>query len=177
MVIPWDGYPLSKLLSLVEPLGKAKFVEYTTLLDPSQMPGQKRDVLQWPYVEGLRLDEAMHPLTLLTFGLYGEALPNQDGAPVRVVVPWKYGFKSVKTITKIELVDALPLTFWMRATPTECGFYANVNPDVPHQRWSQGRELRFLGQTPEPIVPTLPFNDYAEQVAALYQGMDLKVNF
>ncbi len=174
MVIPWVGYPLSNLIRQVEPLGKAKFVEFTTLLDPSQMPGQRREVLQWPYTEGLRLDEAMHPLTLLTFGLYGEALPNQDGAPVRVVVPWKYGFKSCKSIVHIRFTDSQPATAWNKAAPNEYGFYSNVNPEVDHPRWSQARERR-IGEFFK--RKTLMFNGYGDQVASLYAGMDLRKNF
>jgi methionine sulfoxide reductase catalytic subunit len=174
MVIPWTGYSLSKLISQVEPLGKAKYVEFTTLLDPSQMPGQRRDVLQWPYVEGLRLDEAMNPLTLLTFGLYGEALPNQDGAPVRVVIPWKYGFKSCKSIVRIRFTDSQPATAWNKSAPNEYGFYSNVNPDVDHPRWSQAKERR-IGEFFK--RKTLMFNGYGDQVASLYAGMDLRKNF
>lgn len=170
MVVPWLGYPLAELLKHVEPTGSARFVEFVSLHDPQQMPGQRGTVLQWPYREGLRLDEAMHPLTLLTFGLYGELLPNQNGAPVRIVIPWKYGFKSAKSLVRIRLVREQPVSSWMQAGPTEYGFYANVNPAVAHPRWSQAKERRigdFLKR------PTLPFNGYAEQVAALYAGMDL----
>lgn len=174
MVIPWAGFPLSALLKQVDPKGNAKFVEFETLKDPEQMPGQSRNVLDWPYREGLRMDEAMNPLTLLTVGLYGDVLPNQNGAPVRIVVPWKYGFKSAKSIVRIRLVEKMPVTSWMQAGPEEYGFYANVNPDVEHPRWSQAKERRigdFLKR------PTLPFNGYGEQVASLYAGMDLKRNF
>jgi methionine sulfoxide reductase catalytic subunit len=174
MVVPWIGFPLSELLKKVEPTSKAKFVEFTTLHDPEQMPGQKTAVLEWPYREGLRIDEAMHPLTLLTFGLYGEMLPNQNGAPLRLVIPWKYGFKSAKAIVKIRLSEQQPTTSWMKAGPSEYGFYANVNPAVDHPRWSQAKERRigeFLKR------PTLPFNGYAEQVAPLYAGMDLNQYF
>lgn len=174
MVIPWVGFPLSALLKQVEPRGSAKFVEFETLKDPEQMPGQRRNVLDWPYREGLRMDEAMNPLTLLTVGLYGDVLPNQNGAPVRIVVPWKYGFKSAKSIVRIRLVEKMPVTSWMQAGPEEYGFYANVNRDVDHPRWSQAKERRigdFLKR------PTLPFNGYGEQVASLYAGMDLKRNF
>ncbi|QFY44420.1 protein-methionine-sulfoxide reductase catalytic subunit MsrP [Candidatus Methylospira mobilis] len=170
MVVPWLGFPLAELIKRVEPTGNAKFVEFVTLHDAEQMPGQRSGVLEWPYREGLRIDEAMHPLTLLTFGLYGEVLPNQNGAPVRVIVPWKYGFKSVKSIVKIRLLEQQPVTSWMQAGPREYGFYANVNPAVDHPRWSQARERRigeFLKR------PTLPFNGYADQVAGLYAGMDL----
>ncbi|MDD5036366.1 MAG: protein-methionine-sulfoxide reductase catalytic subunit MsrP [Methylococcaceae bacterium] len=170
MVIPWVGFPLAELIKQVEPTGNAKFVEFITLHDPAQMPGQRSSVLEWPYREGLRLDEAMHPLALLAVGLYGEVLPNQNGAPLRVVVPWKYGFKSAKSIVKIRFLEQPPLTAWMKAGPNEYGFYANVNPQVDHPRWSQARERRigdfFRRQT-------LPFNGYAEQVAGLYAGMDL----
>jgi sulfoxide reductase catalytic subunit YedY len=174
MVVPWLGYSLAELIRRVEPTGNAKFVEFVSLHDPAQMPGQKTSVLDWPYREGLRMDEAMHPLTLLTLGLYGEVLPNQNGAPVRIVTPWKYGFKSAKSIVKIRLVEKQPLTSWMKAGPGEYGFYANVNPEVDHPRWSQARERRigeFLKRN------TLMFNGYADEVVALYAGMDLKRNF
>lgn len=174
MVVPWLGYPLAALLKQVEPTGNAKFVEFTSLYDPEQMLGQRMRVLDWPYREGLRLDEAMHPLTLLTFGLYGELLPNQNGAPVRIVVPWKYGFKSAKSIVKIRLVEQQPISSWMRAGPDEYGFYANVNPAVDHPRWSQAKERR-LGEFLK--RPTLPFNGYGDQVASLYAGMDLSKYF
>ncbi len=174
MVIPWIGYPLAALIRQVEPSGSARFVEFTTLLDPRRMPGQRRAVLDWPYVEGLRLDEAMHPLTLLTVGLYGEVLPNQNGAPIRVVVPWKYGFKSAKSIVRIRFVEQAPQTSWMRAAPHEYGFYSNVNPAVDHPRWSQARERR-IGEFRK--RDTLPFNGYGEQVAGLYAGMDLRKFF
>lgn len=174
MVIPWVGLPLNEILKQVEPMGSAKFVEFTTLNDPSRMPGQRSPVLNWPYVEGLRLDEAQHPLTLLTLGLYGEVLPNQNGAPVRIVTPWKYGFKSAKSIVRIRLVEKMPVSSWQRASPSEYGFYSNVNPAVDHPRWSQARERRigeFLKRK------TLPFNGYGEQVASMYAGMDLKKFF
>ncbi|HWQ39271.1 MAG TPA: protein-methionine-sulfoxide reductase catalytic subunit MsrP [Burkholderiales bacterium] len=174
MVIPWVGYPFSELIKRVEPTANAKFVEFTTLLDPGQMPGQKVPVLDWPYVEGLRLDEAMHPLTLLTVGLYGEVLPNQNGAPVRVVVPWKYGFKSAKSIVRIRFTAEMPRTSWMIAVPREYGFYSNVNPQVDHPRWSQAKERR-IGELLK--RETLMFNGYGEQVAGLYAGMDLKKFF
>ena len=174
MVIPWAGYSLSKLLDRVRPLSAAKYVAFTTLLDPKTMPGQKTDVLQWPYVEGLRMDEAMHPLTLLATGLYGRELPAQDGAPVRLVIPWKYGFKGIKSIVKISLVAEQPPTSWNRYAPDEYGFYANVNPNHPHPRWSQATEQRIGESRPR---PTLMFNGYAEQVAGLYAGMDLDKNF
>ncbi|HJW24142.1 MAG TPA: protein-methionine-sulfoxide reductase catalytic subunit MsrP [Rhodocyclaceae bacterium] len=174
MVIPWVGYPLEELVKRVEPLGSARFVEFTTLHDPVQMPGQRSRVLEWPYVEGLRLDEARHPLTLLTLGLYGEVLPNQNGAPVRIVVPWKYGFKSAKSIVRIRFTDKQPVSTWTRANAREYGFYSNVNPEVDHPRWSQARERRigeFLKRK------TLMFNGYGDQVARLYAGMDLRQNF
>jgi sulfoxide reductase catalytic subunit YedY len=176
MVIPWIGFPLASLLKRVEPTGQAKFVEFTTLLDPNQFPAQKPGFfgfssLDWPYVEGLRLDEALHPLTLLTVGMYGKVLPNQNGAPIRVVVPWKYGFKSAKSIVRIRLVGEQPKTAWEKAAPSEYGFYSNVNPAVSHPRWSQADERR-IGEFRR--RPTLPFNGYADQVASLYTGMDLK---
>jgi methionine sulfoxide reductase catalytic subunit len=174
MVVPWIGFPLSALLNEVDPTGNAKFVEFETLNDPKQMPGVNRAVLDWPYREGLRIDEAMNPLTLLTVGLYGQVLPNQNGAPVRVIIPWKYGFKSVKSIVSIRLTNTQPTTSWMKAGPDEYGFYANVNPAVDHPRWSQARERR-LGEFLK--RETLPFNGYSEQVASLYQGMDLTRNF
>ena len=170
MEIPWVGFPLAKVQALVEPLGNAKFVAFETLLDPAHMPGQRTDVLQWPYVEGLRLDEATHPLALLTLGLYGRVLPNQNGAPVRLVVPWKYGFKSIKSITRIRLVDRMPPTSWNRSAPNEYGFYANVNPEVDHPRWSQAHERRIGDFLPR---KTLPYNGYGEEVAGLYRGMNL----
>jgi sulfoxide reductase catalytic subunit YedY len=171
MVIPWTGFPLSALIKQVEPTSKAQFVEFTTVLRPTQMPGQKRDVLDWPYVEGLRLDEAMNPFAILAVGLYGETLPNQDGAPIRLVVPWKYGFKSAKSIVKIRFVDSMPKTAWNKAAPSEYGFYSNVNPQVDHPRWSQAKERR-LGEFSK--RPTLMFNGYGDQVASLYSGMDLR---
>jgi len=174
IVVPWVGFSLSTLLKKAEPLGKAKFVQFTTLNDPSQMPGLKVPVLNWPYVEGLRLDEAMHPLTLLCFGMYGEVLPNQDGAPLRIVVPWKYGFKSAKAIVRITFTDSQPVNTWNEASPREYGFYSNVNPNVDHPRWSQAKERR-LGEFLK--RPTLMFNGYGDQVASLYSGMDLKKNF
>jgi sulfoxide reductase catalytic subunit YedY len=171
MVIPWVGIPLRDVIKRVEPTSKAKYVEFTTLHDPEQMPGQRRRVLNWPYVEGLRMDEAMHPLTILAVGLYGQILPNQNGAPLRLVVPWKYGFKSIKSIVKIRFTQTQPQTTWAQAGPGEYGFYANVNPDVDHPRWSQKRERRigdFFKRD------TLMLNGYADQVASLYQGMDPK---
>jgi methionine sulfoxide reductase catalytic subunit len=174
MVIPWLGFPLAALLARVEPTSHAKYVAFTTLLDPEQMPGQQDRVLDWPYVEGLRLDEAMHPLTLLAAGLYGKTLPNQNGAPLRLVVPWKYGFKGIKSIVKIELTREQPRTTWNEAARSEYGFYANVNPLVDHPRWSQATERR-IGELSR--RQTLPFNGYAEQVAMLYKGLDLRRNF
>ena len=174
MVIPWVGFPLSALIKKVEPTAKAKYVEFTTLLDPKQMPGQRRRVLDWPYVEGLRMDEAMHPLTIFATGLYGRNLPNQNGAPIRLVVPWKYGFKSIKSIVKIRFVEKQPMTSWGKAIPNEYGFYSNVNPDVDHPRWSQARERR-IGEFRK--RKTLMFNGYADQVASLYEGMDLTANY
>ena len=170
MVIPWIGFPLYKLLEKVEPNSQAKYVAFQTLYDPKRMPNQHTGVLEWPYVEGLRLDEAMHPLTILATGLYGETLPPQDGAPVRLVVPWKYGFKSIKSIVKITLVDDQPPTTWNNETPYEYGFYSNVNPSVRHPRWSQATERRIGEFSPR---KTLLFNGYGEQVAHLYEGMDL----
>jgi len=174
MVIPWVGFPLAEIIRRAEPTGNAKYVEFVTLNDPRQMPGQRSRVLDWPYVEGLRMDEAMHPLTLLTVGLYGELLPNQNGAPVRLVVPWKYGFKSAKSIVKIRFVEKQPNTAWMRAAPSEYGFYSNVNPNVDHPRWSQAKERR-IGEFGKRA--TLMFNGYGDQVARLYSGMDLKRYF
>ena len=178
MVIPWVGFSLNKLLEKVEPTSAARYVAFETLYDPKRFPGQKGGIfgsgLQWPYVEGLRLDEAMHPLTILASGIYGEALPPQDGAPIRLVVPWKYGFKGIKSIVKITLVNTQPPTTWNLEAPNEYGFYSNVNPNVRHPRWSQATEQRIgeFGRR-----DTLMFNGYADQVASLYQGMDLKVNF
>jgi len=174
IVVPWVGFSLSELIKRVNPTSKAKFVEFTTILDMSQMPGQQRNVLQWPYVEGLRMDEATHPLALLCFGMYGEDLPNQDGAPLRIVVPWKYGFKSAKAIVRIRFTEKQPLNTWNISAPTEYGFYSNVNPTVDHPRWSQAKERR-LGEFLK--RPTLMFNGYGDQVASLYSGMDLKKNF
>ena len=174
MVIPWMGVPLRDVLRKVEPLPSARFVEFTTLYDPKQMPGQRSDVLPWPYKDGLRLDEANHPLTLLVTGMYGKTIPNQNGAPLRLVVPWKYGFKGVKSIARIRLTDKQPRTSWNDAAANEYGFYANVNPAVDHPRWSQASERR-VGEFRR--RPTLPFNGYASQVASLYSGLDLKVNF
>jgi sulfoxide reductase catalytic subunit YedY len=171
MVIPWIGIPLNALIKAVEPTSKAKYVAFQTLQDPKQMPGERVEVLNWPYTEGLRLDEAMNPLTILAVGLYGETLPNQDGAPIRLVVPWKYGFKGIKSIVKISLVENEPPTAWNLAAPSEYGFYSNVNPDVDHPRWSQSTERR-IGEFRR--RKTLMFNGYGDQVAKLYSGMDLK---
>jgi methionine sulfoxide reductase catalytic subunit len=174
MVIPWVGFPLGDFLKRVGPAPGARFVEFTTLLDPRRMPGQSYGVLDWPYVEGLRLDEAQHPLTILAVGLYGKTLPNQNGAPLRLVVPWKYGFKSIKSIVRIRLTDKQPTTSWQRSAPHEYGFYSNVNPEVDHPRWSQARERR-IGEFFK--RKTLMFNGYADQVASLYSGLDLRKNF
>jgi sulfoxide reductase catalytic subunit YedY len=174
MVIPWLGFPLSHLLDEVEPTAQAKYVRFETLHAPEQMPGQKSSWYNWPYVEGLRLDEAMHNLTLLSTGLYGKELLAQNGAPIRLVVPWKYGFKSIKSIVKLELVEEMPVSLWMNAASNEYGFYANVNPEVNHPRWSQATERRIgeLGRR-----DTLMFNGYEEDVSSLYSGMDLAVNY
>jgi sulfoxide reductase catalytic subunit YedY len=177
MVIPWVGFSLSNLIKQVQPTSKAKYVMFTTLMDLGQFPGQRSPVLDWPYTEGLRMDEAMHPLALLTFGLYGETLPNQDGAPVRLVVPWKYGFKGIKSIVKIDFVGSEPPTAWNKAAPNEYGFYSNVNPNVDHPRWSQATERRLDGSFGLRRIPTQMFNGYADQVASLYSGMDLKKYF
>jgi len=174
MVIPWVGFPLSDLLKRVEPTSRARYVAFTSLFDPEQMPGQLRRVLPWPYVEGLRIDEAMHPLTILAVGVYGRTLPNQNGSPLRLVVPWKYGFKGIKSIVKITLTEEQPPTTWNVVAPHEYGFYANVNPAVDHPRWSQATE-RQIGELAR--RPTLPFNGYTEQVAGLYTGMDLRRDF
>lgn len=174
MVIPWAGIPISRLLEVVQPTSKARYLAFETLYDPARMPGQKTDVLDWPYVEGLRLDEAMNPLAILAMGLYGKELPPQDGAPVRLVVPWKYGFKGIKSIVKITLTEMEPPTSWNRYAPSEYGFYANVNPNVDHPRWSQATEQR-IGETGR--RETLMFNGYGDQVASLYSDMDLTVNF
>ena len=174
MVIPWIGFPLGQLLKAVEPTSRAEFVRFSTVHRPSEMPGQKNDWYDWPYEEGLRLDEAMHDLTLLATGLYGKDLPRQNGAPIRLVVPWKYGFKSIKSVVRIELVREMPETFWTRANPKEYGFYANVNPNVPHPRWSQSSERR-IGEFRR--RKTLMFNGYEEEVAHLYVGMDLKEHY
>lgn len=174
MVIPWRGFPLASLVKRLQPTSKARFIEFTTLNDSAQMPGQSSDILPWPYVEGLRLDEALNPLAFMVTGLYGKPLPNQNGAPLRLVTPWKYGFKGGKSIVRIRLMGAQPTTTWNIAAPNEYGFYANVNPEVDHPRWSQARERR-LGEFFK--RKTLPFNGYADQVASLYSGMDLRANF
>ncbi len=174
MVIPWVGFPLADLIKRFQPTGNAKYVEFITLEDPKQMPGQRRAILRWPYVEGLRMDEAMNPLTIMAVGLYGDTLPNQNGAPIRLVVPWKYGFKSGKSIVKIRFVEEQPISSWMRAASSEYGFYSNVNPEVDHPRWSQRTERR-IGEFSK--RKTLMFNGYAEQVASLYTGMDLRKNY
>ena len=174
MVIPWVGIPLADVIRRLQPTSKAKYVAFATLYDPEQMPGQRRNVLDWPYVEGLRIDEAMHPLAILAVGMYGKVLPNQNGAPLRLVVPWKYGFKSIKSIVKLRLQETEPPTSWNLSAPHEYGFYANVNPQVDHPRWSQARERR-IGDLRK--RPTLAFNGYADQVAGLYAGMDLRKNF
>jgi sulfoxide reductase catalytic subunit YedY len=174
MVVPWLGIPLASIIDRLEPTSSAKYVEFTTLLDPAQMPGQRRQILDWPYVEALRMDEARHPLTLLVTGLYGKPLPNQNGAPLRLVVPWKYGFKGGKSIVKINFAEKQPMTTWNIAAPNEYGFYANVNPEVDHPRWSQARERR-VGEFFK--RKTLMFNGYADQVASMYSGMDLRRNF
>jgi sulfoxide reductase catalytic subunit YedY len=174
MVIPWIGFPLGEFIRRCDPAPGAKYVEFTTLLDPKQMPGQRQELLEWPYREGLRMDEAMHPLTLLAVGMYGEVLPNQSGAPIRLVVPWKYGFKNIKSIVRIRLIGEMPVTTWSKAIPDEYGFYANINPRVSHPRWSQARERR-VGESIK--RETLMFNGYTEQVEKLYTGMDLKKFF
>ena len=173
MVIPWIGFPLGELLKRFEPNSRAKYVEFTTLHDPKQMPGQRYDVLDWPYVEGLRIDEAMHPLAILATGLYGKQLPNQNGAPLRLVVPWKYGFKSIKSIVRVRFAEQMPKTSWALSAPREYGFFANVNPAVDHPRWSQKTERRIGSGNFFARQPTLPFNGYADEVAGLYRGMDL----
>jgi sulfoxide reductase catalytic subunit YedY len=174
MVVPWTGIPLGRLIDRLEPTSNAKYIEFTTLLDPQQMPGQRRGILDWPYTEALRMDEARHPLTLLVTGLYGKRLPNQNGAPLRLVVPWKYGFKGGKALVRMRFVEQQPRTTWNIAGPDEYGFYANVNPEVDHPRWSQARERR-IGEFFK--RKTLPFNGYADQVASLYAGLDLRKNF
>ena len=177
MVIPWVGFSLADMLKTFEPNSKAKYVEFTTLLDKSRMPGQKRRVLNWPYVEGLRIDEAMNALPIMAVGLYGDILPNQNGAPIRLVVPWKYGFKSIKSIVKIRFMETQPITTWNETAPKEYGFYSNVNPNVDHPRWSQKKERIIGAPIWKPKIETKMFNGYGEQVAHLYQGMDLVKNF
>ena len=177
MVIPWLGFPLYKLLDKVSPTTKGKFVKFISVLDPEQMPGQKYPILDWPYQEGLRIDEAMHPLTILVTGLYGKELPNQNGSPIRLIVPWKYGFKSAKAIINIKLVDKMPTSSWMKASPHEYGFYSNVNPRVDHPRWSQASERVIGGGIISPRIPTTMFNGYGDEVAHLYKNMDLKKYF
>lgn len=178
MVIPWIGYSLSHLINAVEPMGSAKYIEFHTLADPQTMPGVRSRILDWPYVEGLRMDEARHPLTLLTFGMYGEILPNQNGAPVRMMIPWKYGFKSGKSIVRIRFIEEQPMTSWVKSAPDEYGFYSNVNPEVHHPRWSQATERRIDGSGLNARrLRTLRFNGYEEQVGHLYAGMDLRRHF
>ena len=177
MIVPWVGFPLADLLKRFKPTSKAKFVEFQTLLDPKQMPGERGSVLDWPYTEGLRIDEAMNPLALMAVGLYGKVLPNQNGAPMRLVVPWKYGFKGIKAIASIRFVERMPSTTWARSAPDEYGFYANVNPAVDHPRWSQATERHIGGSLFDQRRPTLPFNGYGSEVASLYSGMNLKTNF
>ena len=177
MVVPWLGFPLNKLLNKVKPTSKAKFVKFTSVYDPDQMKGQRFPVLNWPYKEGLRIDEAMHPLTIMVTGLYGKELPNQNGAPLRLIVPWKYGFKSAKAIVNIKFVEKMPVSSWMNASPREYGFYSNVNPNVSHPRWSQATE-RVIGENIySPRIKTVMFNGYGDEVAGLYDGMDLRKNF
>lgn len=177
MIVPWVGFPLGDLLARFEPTSRARYVQFFTLYDPEQMPGQRRPVLEWPYREGLTIAEAMHPLTLLTVGLYGRVLPKQNGAPLRLVVPWKYGFKSIKSIVRIRFSERQPQTSWNMSAAHEYGFYSNVNPDVAHPRWSQATERRLGGGLFSPRIPTLLFNGYGEQVANLYSGLDLVKNF
>lgn len=177
MVIPWVGFPLKNIMDMVEPTSKAKYVAFKTLYDRTQMPGTRWNVLDWPYREGLRIDEAANPLTLMAVGMYGRELPNQNGAPLRLVVPWKYGFKSIKSIVEIAFVEEQPKTSWNMSAPREYGFYSNVNPDVPHPRWSQASERRLDGDGFMSMLKrreTLPFNGYGEQVADMYAGMDLR---
>lgn len=177
MVVPWVGFPLGDLLKRFEPRSNARFVRFETLYDPREMPGQQRAVLDWPYVEGLTMAEAMHPLTLMVVGVYGKSLPNQNGAPLRLVIPWKYGFKGIKSVVKIAFTEKQPRNSWNIAAPNEYGFYANVNPDVDHPRWSQARERRIGAGLFAEKQPTLMFNGYAEEVAELYSGLDLRKNF
>jgi sulfoxide reductase catalytic subunit YedY len=177
MIVPWVGFPLADLIKRFKPTSKAKFVEFKTLMDPKQMPGERGSVLDWPYTEGLRMDEAMHPLAFMTVGLYGKVLPNQNGAPLRLITPWKYGFKGVKAIVSMRFVERMPVTTWAKSAPSEYGFYANVNPAVDHPRWSQATERHIGGSLFDQRRPTLPFNGYASQVASLYTGMNLKTYF
>ena len=177
MVVPWVGFPLGDLLKRFKPTSKAKFVEFKTLYDPKQMPGERSSVLEWPYVEGLRMDEAMHPLTLMAVGLYGKVLPNQNGAPLRLIVPWKYGFNGIKAIVSIKFTERAPRNTWAVSAPNEYGFFANVNPAVDHPRWSQATERHIGGSLFDQRKPTLPFNGYGAQVASLYSGMDLRKFF
>jgi len=177
MIVPWVGFPLADLIKRFKPTSKAKYVEFKTLMDPKQMPGERGSVLDWPYTEGLRLDEAMNPLAFMTVGLYGKVLPNQNGAPLRLITPWKYGFKGVKAIVSIRFVERMPVTTWAKSAPSEYGFYANVNPAVDHPRWSQATERHIGGSLFDQRRPTLPFNGYADQVASLYTGMNLKTYF
>ena len=177
MVVPWVGFSLSELIKKYDVQGSAKYVAFETLVRPDEMPGQNTGALDWPYVEGLRMDEAMHPLAMVAVGLYGEVMPNQNGAPVRIIVPWKYGFKSIKSVVKMSFVEQQPPTTWNIQAPSEYGFYSNVNPEVDHPRWSQAQERRVGTGLFAERIPTLPFNGYGEQVASLYAGMDLKANF
>ncbi len=177
MVVPWVGFPLGDLIKRFRPTSRAKYVAFKTVYRPEEMPGQRFPILDWPYVEGLRIDEAVHPLTILAVGVYGQALPNQNGAPLRLVVPWKYGFKGIKSIVEIRFTETQPPTSWNLQAPREYGFFANVNPDVDHPRWSQAKERRIGAGLFEPRQPTLMFNGYAEQVAGLYRGMDLRKHY
>lgn len=177
MVIPWIGFPLAKLIQYAEPTANARYVEFISLADPRSMPGVRVPILDWPYREGLRMDEAMHPLSIMAVGLYGEVLPNQNGAPIRLVVPWKYGFKGAKSIAGLRFTEKMPVTAWMKAGPSEYGFYANVNPEVEHPRWSQSTERRIGGGLFSPRIKTRMFNGYADEVGQLYAGMDLRRNF
>jgi sulfoxide reductase catalytic subunit YedY len=177
MIVPWVGFPLSDLIKRFKPTSKAKYIEFKTLMDPKQMPGERGTVLDWPYTEGLRIDEAMNPLAFMTVGLYGRVLPNQNGAPLRLITPWKYGFKGVKAIVSMRFVERMPATTWAKSAPREYGFYANVNPAVDHPRWSQATERHIGGSLFDQRRPTLPFNGYASQVASLYTGMNLKTYF
>ena len=177
MIVPWVGFPLADFIKRFKPTSKAKYIEFKTLMDPKQMPGERGTVLDWPYTEGLRIDEAMNPLAFMTVGLYGKVLPNQNGAPLRLITPWKYGFKGVKAIVSMRFVERMPATTWAKSAPREYGFYANVNPAVDHPRWSQATERHIGGSLFDQRRPTLPFNGYASQVASLYTGMNLKTYF